>query len=392
MRRSADSIQFSQRSALEREPNAFARALVRARREGRTLLDLTISNPTAAAIPARTDTILHELSDPRGAGYEPTPFGLESARSALSADYRLRGISVPPERIVLTASTSEAYSLAFKLLCDPDDEILVPRPSYPLFEHLARFDSIRPVSYRLAYDGAWHVDLDSVRRAIGPRTRGIIAVSPNNPTGSYLKQGELESLAELELPIVCDEVFADYPLNAPADAVPSVLGFDAVLVIALGGLSKRAALPQLKLAWAALGGSEPVVAEALARLELIADAYLSVATPVQVALPRLLSRTESVRDAIAARAKANLAALRAALDGSSATLLPTEGGWYAIIRFPKTASEESWIVELLEVEGVIVQPGWLYDFEDEPFGVVSLLTPELDLADGAARLARFVAR
>jgi alanine-synthesizing transaminase len=392
MRSAPRPVEFSGRSALEREPNALAQAVQRARAAGRTLLDLTISNPTAAAIPHAEDAILRELSSPLSRSYEPLPFGLASARAALSADYALRGVSVPAERILLTASTSEAYSHAFKLLCDPGDEILVPRPSYPLFEHLARFDSVRPVSYRLAYDGAWHVDLDSVRRVIGPRARAIVVVSPNNPTGSYLKRAELESLAALGLPIICDEVFADYPLSPPADSVQTVIGSGAVLSIALGGLSKRAGLPQLKLAWAVLGGSEPVVAEALGRLELIADAYLSVSTPVQVALPRLLTESEPIRAAIAARVRTNFKAVRAALVGSSATLLTIEGGWYAVVRFPKTASEESWILDLLETEGVLVQPGWFYDFEDEPFGIVSLLTPERELSEGVGRLARLIAR
>jgi alanine-synthesizing transaminase len=385
-------VEFSRRSALDREPNAIARAVAEARATGRALIDLTISNPTAAAIPAHAGALLTELSNPRAQRYEPAPFGLESARAALSADYAARAIACSADRIFLTASTSEAYSHLFKLLCDPGDEILVPRPSYPLFEHLARFDAVRPVSYRLAYDGAWHIDLDSVRRSLGPLTRAIVAVSPNNPTGSYLKQSELESLAALGLPIICDEVFADYPLNRPIDAAPSVIECDSVLTIALGGLSKRAGLPQLKLAWAAFAGPRSVVAEALGRLELIADAYLSVGTPVQVALPRLLAETEPIRAAIAARLGRNLAALARALQGSSATLLPVEGGWYAVVRFPGTATEEQWIGDLLDAEGVLVQPGWFYDFEHEPFGIISLLTPEAELGEGAIRLSRLVAR
>jgi aspartate/methionine/tyrosine aminotransferase len=288
---------------------------------------------------------------------------------------------------VLTASTSEAYGFLFKLLCDPGDEVLVPRPSYPLFEHLAQLEGVRAVPYRAAYDGAWHVDVPSVRAAVSPRTRAIVTVSPNNPTGSYLKRDELDALAAMGLPIVSDEVFASYPLRPdPARAVSALEARGAPLVFALGGLSKLAALPQMKAGWVAVAGEPGRVDEALARLEVIADAYLSVSTPVQHALPALLASRGAAHAAIASRTRANLGAIVPALAGSAASLLDVEGGWYATVRLPATRSEEAWVLDLLEQDGVHVHPGHFFDFASEAYVILSLLTPEQDFAEGLARL------
>jgi aspartate/methionine/tyrosine aminotransferase len=267
----------------------------------------------------------------------------------------------------------------------------VPAPSYPLFEHLATFESVRLVPYALAYDGGWHVDLPSVRSAIEPRTRAILVVSPNNPTGSYLKKDELAALAATGLPIVSDEVFARYPLrDDPTRATTALEAADtASLVFSMGGLSKLAALPQMKLAWTVIGGRDPgVVRDALARLELIADSFLSVSAPVQHALPTLLATCPTAESAIRARTRANLARLRArhATAGRAATLLDCEGGWYATVRLPRTKSEEAWALELLERDGVYVHPGHFFDFASEAYVVVSLLTPEARFDDGVARL------
>jgi aspartate/methionine/tyrosine aminotransferase len=381
---------LSRRTSLDRAPNPLALAIERARATGEPLLDLTVSNPTTAKIAYDETAILAALADPGALVYAPDAFGLASARAAVCGVLSERGISVGAERVLLTASTSDAYGYAFKLLCDPGDEVLVPEPSYPLFEHLARFDGVRPVPYRLAYDGAWHVDVSSLERARSERTRAIVVVSPNNPTGSYLKRSELASLARLGLPIVSDEVFAEYPLDAPRDCARSALETDQVLVLALGGISKLLGLPQLKLGWAVVGGPSEQVGEALARLEICADAYLSVGAAVQHALPRLLAAGRATRDAIRLRTSKNLETLRAALAGSAATLLPVEGGWTAVMRLPRTRSEEDWVLGLLSAERTLVQPGWFYDFEDEPFIVVSLLGVEAVLAEGAERLRRFV--
>ena len=382
---------FSTRSAHDPRLNALSVALDRARGDGGELLDLTVANPTRAGIPYAHEEILRALGDARALEYAPEPFGIASAREAVARAVGEHGRAIDPSRVMLTASTSEAYSFLFKLLCDPGDELLVPQPSYPLFEHLATFESVRLVPYALAYDGAWHVDLPSVTRAIGPRTRAVLVVSPNNPTGSYLKKDELRALAATGLPIVSDEVFARYPLREDATRAGSALDAadEASLVFAMGGLSKLAALPQMKLAWTLVAGREArIVNDALARLELIADSFLSVSAPVQHALPVLLSTCHVAESAIRARTRANLATLRAlhASAGRSATILDCEGGWYATLRLPHTKSEEAWALDLLAKDRVYVHPGHFFDFASEAYVVVSMLTPEAEFAEGIARV------
>ena len=383
---------FSRRTGFDRTPNAWAEALDRARGDvklepGRPLLDLTASNPTTAGVPYDEVEIASALASPGALTYEPAPFGLPSAREVVG-----RELGIDASRVALTASTSEAYAVLFKLLCDPGDEALVPQPSYPLFDHLARLEGVKLVPYRLAYDGRWHVDLDSVRRAVGPRTRAVLVVSPNNPTGSYLKRDELTALEALGLPIVSDEVFASYPLASDAARASTALEAKSALVFALGGLSKLAALPQMKLGWIALGGPEAAVAEALGRLEIVLDAFLSVGAPVQHALPRLLRARARTHDAVRARIGENLERLRHALAGSAANVLDVEGGWYAVVRLPATTSEEAWVLGLLTEDRLLVQPGHFFDFTSEPYVVLSLLTPEGMFAEGVARLAASVRR
>ena len=378
---------FSRRTAHETATNALTRALEASRARGERVIDLTVSNPTLAGIPYDRDAILRALSDPRALEYAPEPFGLPHAREAVAADFRAHGIATLAPRIVLTASTSEAYAFLFKLLCDPGDQVLVPEPSYPLFEHLATFECVELVPYALAYDGEWHVDVASMRSAITDRTRAILVVAPNNPTGSYLKRDELSAIASLGLPIVSDEVFARYPLSEDSRRVTSVLEGAGTLLFALGGLSKLAALPQMKAAWMAIGGDEANVAEALARLELVADSFLSVSTPIQHALPALLASRHVAEQAIVKRTRANLERLRALVTpDSAATLLKAEGGWYATLRVPRTQSEEAWVIDLIEKDGVYVHPGHFFDFREEAHLIVSLLTPEEDFAEGATRL------
>jgi alanine-synthesizing transaminase len=382
---------FSTRSSFDLAPNRLAEALARARASGRALLDLTESNPTRAGLPYDAAPVLLALASPGAMQYEPAAFGRSAAREAVAAH-----LGRPAESIVLTASTSEAYAFLFKLLCDPGDEVLVPVPSYPLFEHLARLESVRAVPYRLAYDGAWHVDLDSLRRAHreAPRARAVVVVTPNNPTGSFLKRAELEAIAGLGLPIVSDEVFADYPLRDDAARARSALEAQAAgtLVFALGGLSKAAALPQMKLGWIAVGGDPARAGGALDRLEVIADAFLSVGAPVQHALPAILAGRGAVVTAIGERTRRNLDALREAARGQPATVLDVEGGWYATVRVPRTRSEEDWALAWVEQDGVYVHPGHFFDFEDEAYAVVSLLTPPPTLREGIARMLARVAR
>lgn len=378
---------FSRRIAWEHTPNRIAEAAAQAAAAGRAPIDLTVSNPTHAGIPYASDEIVSALSSNDVLAYDPQPFGLTQARAAVA-----ESIGARADRVVLTASTSEAYSWLFKLLCEPGDAVLVPEPSYPLFELLAGLEAVRIAPYRLAYDGEWHVDLDSVRRAIAAdgRARAIVVVNPNNPTGSYLKGAELGALLATGLPVISDEVFARYPFGADTTRVETVLWAEDGLVFALGGLSKLAGLPQLKLGWIAAAGRDTLVREALERLELIADCYLSVGTPVQLAAPRLLATAPVARDAIAARTRRNLDALRAAVNERSvATLLRVEGGWYATLRLPRTRSEEDWVLSLIRA-GALVQPGYFYDFREEAFVVLSLLTPERDFDEGVARLLALV--
>jgi alanine-synthesizing transaminase len=382
-------VHFSARSSFDLAHNALSTALARRRASGGEVLDLSESNPTRAGLPYAQDAILASLASPGALLYEPASFGLTSARETVA-----RHLGVSPGRVVLTASTSEAYAFLFKLLCDPGDEVLVPVPSYPLFEHLARLETVKAVPYRLAYDGAWHFDLDSVRSAVGPRTRAVVVVTPNNPTGSYVKRAELAALAELGLPIVSDEVFAGYSLDDRVDAAraSSALEAKGALVFALGGLSKLAALPQMKLAWIAVGGEAAKVDPALGRLEIIADAFLSVGAPVQHALPALLASREAVTSAIVSRTRENLAFLRAALAGKAASVLDVEAGWYATLRLPRTRTEEQWVLSLLEQDGVYVHPGHFFDFESEAYLVVSLLTPGAVFREGIGRLVARVER
>jgi alanine-synthesizing transaminase len=357
---------FSSRLDWSLEPNKLS-ALLKTKHH---VLDLTESNPTRAGFEYPAEEILAALSDARALRYEPDPRGLLSAREAVAEYYG----DVPASRILLTASTSEAYAYLFKLLCDPGDEILSPRPSYPLFEFLAGLESVRMVQYPLRYDGAWHIDFDFLARAITPRTRAIVVVNPNNPTGSFLKREEWSRLEQFGIPILSDEVFSDYAFSpAPRPPSPSVLRFS------MSGLSKIAALPQMKLGWIVAAG--PGHEAALARLELIADTYLSVATPVQIALPSLLAASVAVREQIITRTRANLALLK-----SVAQPLHLEGGWYAILQVPRTRSEEDWALDLLARRDVLVQPGFFYDFESEAFLVLSLLPPPEIFAEALHRL------
>ncbi len=381
---------FSERTRWDLRPNRLAERLAAKRAAGARLLDLTESNPTRAGL-SYPDDVLAPLARAEARRYEPLPFGLPAAREAVAADFARRGFPVGPDRMVLSASTSEAYAFLFKLLCDPGDEVLVPRPGYPLFEFLATLESVRVRTYPLAHDGEWHLDVAALRSAASPRTRAIVVVSPNNPTGACLKRDEhdgLEALcAERGVALVSDEVFADFTFRDDPRRAASVARDGPALAFALGGLSKSCGLPQLKLAWTAVTGPEPLRRDALARLEVVADTYLSVSTPVQVAAPELLSRREELQAPIRARVRANLEALRAAIGpGCPATLLEPEGGWSAVLRVPATRTEEERVTRLLEERDVLVHPGYFFDFPHEAFLVLSLLPPEADFAEGVARL------
>jgi aspartate/methionine/tyrosine aminotransferase len=381
---------FSKRTQFDSEPNALTLALSARRAAGLPVVDLTQSNPTRAGLPYDRARIVRALSDVRSLSYEPASFGSASAREAVAALQREAGFEVTPDRILLTSSTSEAYSFLFKLFCDAGDEVLIPRPSYPLFEHLAALEQVAVAHYDLAYDGAWHLDFASIERARSPRTRAIVVVNPNNPTGSFLKKSELERLCALGLPIISDEVFSSFALKRDSERVTSVLEANGALVFALGGLSKLAALPQMKLAWTCAAGPALPLARALSRLELIADTFLSPNTPVQLALPELLACRHDVESALCERIRRNHAALRLALEGSAATPLHLEGGWYAPVRLPALLDDDAWSRLLLEQDGVLTQPGFFYDFTAGAELVLSLISDEETFALGVSRLAERV--
>jgi len=375
---------FSSRLNWNLETNRLSALLDAKRRAGARILDLTESNPTHAGFDYAPE-LAASLGDVRALRYDPSPRGLESAREAVSQYY---GGAIPASRILLTASTSEAYSHLFKLLADPGDEVLVPRPSYPLFEFLALLDSVQVRHYSLRYDGSWHIDFDSIERAITSRTRAIVLVNPNNPTGSFIKRDELERLESFGIPLISDEVFADYEFARDDSRVPTLAGDRRVLTFSMSGLSKIAGLPQMKLGWIVVSG--PNHETALDRLELIADTYLSVATPVQIALPALLAST--IGQQIRNRTAANLASLRSIVKDSPIQMLNVEGGWYATLQVPRIRGEEEWSLLLLDQCDVLVQPGFFFDFESEAFLVVSLLTPPEVFERGIERLAALAVR
>jgi alanine-synthesizing transaminase len=371
---------FSSRVPGDRRPNRLARALADARAR-RPLIDLTVSNPTQVGIRYPQD-LLAPLASETSLIYRPEPFGTEAAREAVAAIYARRGLPINADRIVLTAGTSEAYSILFKLLCDPArSQVLTPVPSYPLFEHLTRLDGVDARPYPLEYHGTWSVALVDLDRAWTADTAAVLAVSPNNPTGSALGARDADELAQRcedrQTALILDEVFCDYPLGEPLKE-PSALAGPGCLLFRLGGLSKTVGLPQVKLGWIALDGPEDLVVEALDRLELICDMYLSVSTPVQAAAPALLERGAEIRQQILARVRTNHAALQAAVrHARGATLLRAEGGWSAVLRVPATKSEEELVLDLLEPDDVVVHPGYFFDFAHEAFLVLSLL-PETD--------------
>ncbi|MEO7134417.1 MAG: pyridoxal phosphate-dependent aminotransferase, partial [Vicinamibacterales bacterium] len=358
------------------ELNAVSRALDAKRRVGTPVADLTETNPTGAGF-TYPKSLLEPLANPRALEYDPQPLGLWAARAAVAADFRRRGIAISADRVALTSSTSEAYALLFKLLCDAGDAVLVPHPSYPLFEHLTQLECVHAIPYALEYHGAWRMNIDSVRRAATARVRAILVVSPNNPTGSFLHRDDLIELSELAATngwaIIGDEVFADYRLD-PAPLATRVLACADVLTFSLGGLSKSAGLPQLKLGWIGFGGPSAKVDQALAAYELVADTYLSVSTPVQAAAAELLTGGAAIRAQILARVRRNLESLRSlASNHPSLDVLRVEGGWSAVMQVPQLRSEESLVLDLLEKDNVLVHPGYFFDFPREAFIVVSLL-------------------
>jgi aspartate/methionine/tyrosine aminotransferase len=368
---------FSSRVPGDLSPNPLAAAVERMRLLGRGFDDLTASNPTDAGFDYPAD-LFAPLASVDALHYDPKPFGLPAAREAVAADYARRGVKVPASHVALTASSSESYALLFKLLCDPGDSVLVPTPSYPLFEHLTRLENVHARPYGTHYHGTWVIDPEDLKGAINDTTRAILVVSPNNPTGAWLKRDELSALTELcathGLALIGDEVFADYPLDPAAGSQASVVEHGDVLTFSLGGLSKSVGLPQVKLGWIAASGPSLQLRAALMRLELIADTYLSVSSPVQVAAAHLLEAGASVRQQIQRRVLQNYDTLKQLVNSCSACqVLRAEGGWSAVVRIPHTVPEDERVIRLLEDHHLLVHPGYFFDFPREGYVVVSLL-------------------
>ena len=376
----------SRRAAFDLSSNELAARLEAARAARRPLIDLTESNPVRAGLGWPASRLKTAFARPEAAAYHPDPRGSPGARRAVAAYLADRGATVPIDRILLTASTSEAYSYLLKLLCDPGDDVLVSAPAYPLLEVLSALESVELRRYPLRYDGTWHLDLPALEAAVGPRTRAVVVVSPSNPVGAVLSPEELNALDEIcgarDLALLSDEVFAD---TAPP-GTPSALGARRALTFHLSGASKVCGLPQLKVAWLAAAGPETLVAPALDRLELIADTFLSVSGPSQLALEELLPEREAFLHPLRARLSENRSRLER-FAGSAFSPLGGAGGWSAVLRVGETLDEEALCLALLEEDQVAVQPGFFYDFERTGYLVVSLLTPPPDFTEGIGRLA-----
>ncbi|HEY2394014.1 MAG TPA: pyridoxal phosphate-dependent aminotransferase [Candidatus Angelobacter sp.] len=378
---------FADRTNWNLKPNRLAEALERHKSSGRKLLDLSASNPTECGFSYNAPAIMRALCSPASLQYHPDPRGVKSARQAVSAYYSARGEHVSIDELLLTASTSEAYSFVFRLLCNPGDELLIPTPSYPLFDFLADVNDIKLIRYPLFYDHGWHIDLHALKQAITPRTRGMILVHPNNPTGHFTKPEEIVQLNEIcaanQMAIIADEVFLDFSLAAPQK---SFVANSAALTFTMSGISKISGLPQMKFAWLAVNGPEEVKREALARLEMIADTYLSLNAPIQLAAPVLLQQRSTFQQQLIGRVRNNLAELDAQLaQARKVNRLEVEGGWYAVLRIPATQPDEELAIELLEKHDVYVHPGHFYDFPGDGYMIVSLITPEADFSEGLRR-------
>jgi len=386
---------FSRRTDWKLTPNRFTetqRELTASRRE---VLDLTVSNPTRIGLHYEKEAILRSLAQPESLDYDPQPKGLLSARQAVAGYYREQhsAFDFDPEALILTASTSEAYSYIFRLLCNAQDEVLVPKPSYPLFQFLADLQDVKLVSYPLLYDHGWQIDLPSLYKTVNHRTRALVVVHPNNPTGSFVRGDEIAALngfcREYNLALIVDEVFLDYPHDgAPR---PTFAANRDALTFTLSGLSKISGLPQMKVAWLATSGPEDKRGEALARLEVVADTYLSMSTPVQLATPVLLEQRKSFQPLLLDRLRTNREELDRQLEKQTACRrLHVEGGWYAVLWVPVTRSDEELVIELLQKHSVVVHPGHFYDFPTDGCLVVSLITPPQDFREGISRLLEFL--
>jgi alanine-synthesizing transaminase len=380
---------FANRTNWNLDSNPLSRALAQHRAFGKPLLDLTVSNPTECGFEYDRQAVLRALSNPAALQYRPDPKGLETARQAVAEYYAACGHAVQVDDVLLTTSTSEAYSFVFRLLCDPGDELLIPTPSYPLFDFLADIQDVKLVRYPLVYDYGWQIDFHALEQALTQRTRGVIVVHPNNPTGHFTKLGSAAHLTQIcaarGMALIADEVFLDFALGGEQPL--SFAGNTGALTFTMSGLSKICGLPQMKAAWLITSGPEELRTSALARLEVIADTFLSMNAPIQLAIPAFLERRREFEMQVAARMRKNLVALDRRLAGQkSCSRLEMEGGWYVVLRVPATQSDEELAIALLTFAGVYVHPGHFYDFPPNGYLVISLITPDEQFAEGTERL------
>ena len=380
---------FADRTSWNLKANPLSEALAKHRAAGKQLLDLTVSNPTECGFEYDSRAILQALANPASLAYHPEPRGLLVARRAVAAYYAARNAKVRAESIILTTSTSEAYSFVFRMLCNPGDEILIPEPSYPLFAFLADIQDVKLARYPLVYDYGWQINFHALQQAITPRTRGVIVVHPNNPTGHFTKSHEREKLNEIccsrNLAIIADEVFLDFALQGQPPF--SFAGNSKALTFTMSGLSKISGLPQMKAAWLVTSGPQELKSQALALLEIIADTYLSMNAPVQHAIPALLEQRQRFQTQLLARVRKNLEELdRQLATQKSCARLAVEAGWNAVLRVPATRSDEELAIELLMRKNVYVHPGHFYDFPSEGFLIVSLIAREEEFAEGTKLL------
>jgi len=382
---------FSHRTDWKLTPNRFTEAQREILAAGIEVLDLTVSNPVRAGIHYDAETILGALAHPEAMDYDPQPKGLRSAREAVAKYYREQHeeFDLDPEALVLTTSTSEGYSYVFRLLCNSDDEILVPKPSYPLFEFLADLEDVKLVPYPLLYDHGWQIDFPSLYKAVDHRTRAVTVVHPNNPTGSYVEDKEREELnafcREYDLSLIVDEVFLDYAHDGAAR--PTFAVNEGALTFTLSGLSKISGLPQMKLAWIVTSGPKQKVAAAMGRLEVIADTYLSMNAPVQLAAPTLLEQRKSIQPLLIDRLRANREELdRQLAKQKTCSRLDGQGGWYEVLRVPVKQPDEDLAIDLIRKMSVVVHPGHFYDFPSDGYLVVSLITPPGVFREGTKRI------
>ena len=380
---------FAKRTNWNLETNRLTIALAEHRAAGKPLIDLTVSNPTECGFEYNEGAILDALRNPAALKYEPNPRGLAVARSAVTQYYAEHDAAVSNDDIFLTTSTSEAYSYVFRTLCNPDDELLIPAPSYPLFEFLADILDVRLVRYPLVYDYGWQIDFHALEQAITPRTRGVIVVNPNNPTGHFCKAEEMRKLTEIctarEIAIVADEVFLDFALKEKR-AVTFAANAGAI-TFTMSGLSKICGLPQMKAAWLVTSGPEAIKKQAVERIEVIADTYLSMNAPIQLALPIFLQQRHGFQKQVLTRVRRNVGELdRQLMMRKTCSRLEIEGGWYAVVRVPATRTDDDLAVDLLTKKGIYVHPGHFYDFATAGYLIVSLIMPEREFAEGCRQM------